>query len=153
MGVNEHRFAWMDEGWASMLPYDLIEKRGFKMMGPGMDVTSYASFAAQKTEKPLMTYSVDLTGTAYGIHAYSKPATAYNILRNLLGEEKFKAGMDLYIKNWNGKHPQPYDFFFSFNEAVGEELNWFWAIGSFITLSFIAWVASILTYQSISFFL
>ena len=36
---------------------------------------------------------------------------------------------------------------------IAQELNWFWAIGSFITLSFIAWVASILTYQSISFFL
>ena len=36
---------------------------------------------------------------------------------------------------------------------IAQELNWFWAIGSFITLSFMAWVASILTYQSISFFL
>ena len=36
---------------------------------------------------------------------------------------------------------------------IAQELNWFWAIGSFITLSFIAWVASILTYQSISYFL
>ena len=36
---------------------------------------------------------------------------------------------------------------------IAQELNWLWAIGSFITLSFIAWVASILTYQSISFFL
>lgn len=126
MGINEHRFAWMDEGWASMLPYDLIEKRGFKMMGPGMDVTSYASYALQKTEKPLMTYSVELTGNNYGVHAYSKPATAYNILRNLLGDDKFKAGMKLYMQNWNGKHPQPYDFFFSFNEAAGEDLNWFW---------------------------
>ena len=36
---------------------------------------------------------------------------------------------------------------------IAQELNWFWAIGSFITLSLIAWVASILTYQSISFFL
>lgn len=126
MGINEHRFAWMDEGWASMLPYDLIEKRGFKMMGPGMDVTSYASYALHKTEKPLMTYSVDLKGNAYGVHAYSKPATAYNILRNLLGDEKFKAAMALYIENWNGKHPQPYDFFFSFNQAAGEDLSWFW---------------------------
>ena len=36
---------------------------------------------------------------------------------------------------------------------IAQELNWLWAIGSFITLSFIAWAASILTYQSISFFL
>lgn len=36
---------------------------------------------------------------------------------------------------------------------IAQELNWLWAIGSFITLSLIAWLASILTYQSISFFL
>lgn len=36
---------------------------------------------------------------------------------------------------------------------IAQELNWLWAIGSFITLSLIAWAASILTYQSISFFL
>ena len=36
---------------------------------------------------------------------------------------------------------------------IAQELNWLWAIGSFITLSFIAWAASIMTYQSISFFL
>ncbi|MFL2847437.1 MAG: ferrous iron transport protein B [Coraliomargaritaceae bacterium] len=36
---------------------------------------------------------------------------------------------------------------------IAQELNWLWAIGSFITLSLIAWIASILTYQSINFFL
>jgi ferrous iron transport protein B len=36
---------------------------------------------------------------------------------------------------------------------IAQELNWLWAIGSFVTLSFIAWIASILTYQSINFFL
>lgn len=36
---------------------------------------------------------------------------------------------------------------------IAQELNWLWAIGSFVTLSMIAWAASIITYQSISFFL
>lgn len=36
---------------------------------------------------------------------------------------------------------------------IAQELNWLWAVGSFITLSLIAWIASILTYQSINFFL
>jgi ferrous iron transport protein B len=36
---------------------------------------------------------------------------------------------------------------------IAQELNWLWAIGSFVTLSIIAWAASIITYQSISFFL
>jgi Fe2+ transport system protein B len=36
---------------------------------------------------------------------------------------------------------------------IAQELNWLWAIGSFVTLSMIAWAASIITYQSIIFFL
>jgi aminopeptidase N len=30
------------------------------------------------------------------------------------------------MNDWNGKHPTPYDFFYSFNNASGEILNWFW---------------------------
>jgi aminopeptidase N len=32
-----------------------------------------------------------------------------------------------YIKRWNGKHPVPYDFFFTFDDAAKEDLSWFWA--------------------------
>ena len=27
---------------------------------------------------------------------------------------------------WHGKHPIPWDFFYTFNDASGENLNWFW---------------------------
>ena len=30
------------------------------------------------------------------------------------------------MDNWHGKHPIPWDFFYSFNEASGQNLNWFW---------------------------
>jgi aminopeptidase N len=26
----------------------------------------------------------------------------------------------------NGKHPTPYDFFFTFNDVAGKNLDWFW---------------------------
>jgi len=32
----------------------------------------------------------------------------------------------MYIKRWNGKHPLPYDFFNTFNDITGENLDWFW---------------------------
>jgi len=31
-----------------------------------------------------------------------------------------------YINRWTGKHPLPYDFFFTFNDVAGEDLSWFW---------------------------
>jgi aminopeptidase N len=30
------------------------------------------------------------------------------------------------MSRWNGKHPLPWDFFNTFNDASGKDLNWFW---------------------------
>ena len=30
------------------------------------------------------------------------------------------------MDRWHGKHPLPYDFFFTFDQVVGEDLSWFW---------------------------
>jgi hypothetical protein len=30
------------------------------------------------------------------------------------------------MDRWHGKHPIPWDFFNSFNDASGKNLNWFW---------------------------
>ncbi|MCZ7612410.1 MAG: hypothetical protein M5T52_02390 [Ignavibacteriaceae bacterium] len=30
------------------------------------------------------------------------------------------------MNRWKGKHPIPYDFFFTFNDFTGQNLNWFW---------------------------
>jgi aminopeptidase N len=31
-----------------------------------------------------------------------------------------------YIERWVGKHPTPYDFFFTMNDLFGENLDWYW---------------------------
>ena len=31
-----------------------------------------------------------------------------------------------YMDRWHGKHPIPWDFFNSFNNISGKNLNWFW---------------------------
>ena len=34
--------------------------------------------------------------------------------------------MKKYMSAWAGKHPMPYDFFYSINNASGKDLNWYW---------------------------
>ena len=51
---------------------------------------------------------------------------AYLFIKDYLGDELFTKALHNYIKNWNGKHPMPYDFFNSINEGSGKDLNWFW---------------------------
>jgi aminopeptidase N len=58
--------------------------------------------------------------------AYSRSSAAYEILRNMLGDELFLKGLQTFMERWNGKHPIPYDLFYSFNDGTGEDLNWYW---------------------------
>jgi hypothetical protein len=126
MGINENKYAWMDEGWAVMLPFDLQ-----KQLDPSYDpianyVNRYQSRAGRETEVPVMIPSFFLHGSSYNMASYTRPAIAYQNLREVLGDEIFLLAFREYIHRWNGKHPIPYDFFFTFNDVTGEDLSWFW---------------------------
>jgi hypothetical protein len=38
----------------------------------------------------------------------------------------FKKCLLGFMSRWHGKHPVPWDFFYSFNNVSGMDLNWFW---------------------------
>jgi len=130
MGTNERKYAWMDEGWAVMLPFDFDRQEA-----PDYDrkaaVTTEYEFAAGKeldlpTIIPSITYGGQIYRPAYRGASYTKAGMAYQMLRDLLGEELFKKALHTYISRWQGKHPIPYDFFFTFDDVLGEEISWFW---------------------------
>ena len=60
----------------------------------------------------------------YHYNAYAKPAAFLYTLKDLLGTELFTRTLQEYMRRWNGKHPTPYDFFYTFNDASGQNLNW-----------------------------
>lgn len=130
MGNNERKFAWMDEGWAVMMPAE-IQRRlapGYKPMEKAIE--TYEQHAGHDLEVPLMISSLNMSGNtyrqAYRQHAYYRSAVAYHLLYDYLGEETFKNALHYYMKHWHGKHPLPYDFFNCFNTAINEDLGWFW---------------------------
>ena len=62
-----------------------------------------------------------------GTSLYYKPGYALELLRDqVLGEERFDYAFRAYIKRWAYKHPTPWDFFRTMENAAGEELSWFW---------------------------
>ena len=76
---------------------------------------------------PLYTRPDEITEFNLGTAAYDKPSQMLNALRNVvLGPERFDAAFRLYIQNWAYKHPTPWDFFRTMENASGEDLNWFW---------------------------
>ena len=126
MGINERKYAWMDEGWAQMLAEYAQYSIDSSFDYHAKDVSDYLSLAGQDKETPLMTLSYNERETAYISASYVRSAAAYNTLKELLGDDLFKKALQEYIRRWNGKHPTPYDFFFTFNDAAKEDLTWFW---------------------------
>jgi len=126
MGINERKYAWMDEGWATMLPFDFQTENA-----PGYDprarnAGSYSEFAGSDVDIPPIIPSHQLRGPSYRTASYRRPGAAYEILRQFLGDEIFRKALHEYFDRWNGKHPTPYDFFYTFNNVSKENLNWFW---------------------------
>ena len=75
---------------------------------------------------PIITPSNIMSGLGAGSNNYGKAALGYLAIRDYLGEEMFLKALHGYMDRWNGKHPIPWDFFYSFNDIAGEDLNWFW---------------------------
>jgi len=122
MGINEQEYAWMDEGWANFFDHLLADS----LTGNKSSVRGYGFSAGTDTDVPPMVRSSFLSGGAYGIASYSRPQNAYLTLLDLLGYETFHRCMAEYMDRWKGKHPMPYDFFNTWNNVSGQDLNWFW---------------------------
>lgn len=125
MGVNETKYAWMDEGWATIAEWlisPMIDPKIKDLYG----MPNYEGSAGQEADVPIMTLSTIEEGTAYMTNSYPKPAMGYLYIRDLLGPEKFNQAVHEYINRWHGKHPIPFDFFNCMNAAAGTNLNWFW---------------------------
>lgn len=130
MGINESRYAFMDEGWATTFEYLIgISEKGkdeadrfYKMFR----VNRYINDPSTEEDQPIISLSSQLSGSGYGNNAYGKPSLSYLALKDMLGDSLFKKALHEYMRRWNGKHPIPWDFFYSINDATGENLNWYW---------------------------
>jgi len=125
MGINETKYGWMDEGWATIGEW-LISPMIDSTIVDEYGVQPTASTSGSKDDTPIMTLTPDLKGSGTFTNSYPKPGLAYLFVKDYLGDELFIKALHTYIGNWNGKHPMPYDFFNSMNEGSGKNLNWFW---------------------------
>lgn len=125
VGINERKYAFMDEGMAVMLPFGFQENELEGNFPKVRNVNQYESLAGKELEMPPMTPAVLLKKTTYRIASYVRPGLGYYFLREALGNEVFDKALHEYIDRWKRKHPTPYDFFYTFDNITGKELNWF----------------------------
>lgn len=135
---DERQWTWMDEGLNTFTQYVAEQDFGKwypdalsegdetypSRRGPAAKIIPYMGgnqdFIAPIMTKGLNTYQ-------FGSNAYSKPATALNILRTtIMGEELFDYAYRTYAQRWMFKHPTPEDFFRTMEDASAVDLDWFW---------------------------
>ncbi|MGN6601785.1 MAG: M1 family metallopeptidase [Ginsengibacter sp.] len=126
MGINETQYAWMDEGWATIGESVISPKMGEPEDEGIFSKTRFEKVSGTDEQIPLITNTKVYGGLAYLANSYGKGGVCYYVLQDLLGDKLYFKALHHYIKDWHGKHPTPYDFFYSFNDGSGKNLNWFW---------------------------
>jgi hypothetical protein len=140
VGSNERAHAWMDEGFAEFLkiygwqtayPDDATAVRSDSVdhwtrstSGWGL-VDGWIAAVIRGRDEPLM---IDPDQAPVGWSQYAKPAAALYLLRHhvLPDTSSFDSAFQEYIRRWAFKHPTPADFFRTMEDALGEDLSWFW---------------------------
>lgn len=121
---DERQWTWMDEGLNSFL--DGVAGREWDPNIPwGVEPRDIVGYMKSQNQVPIMTQSDSVL--RLGPNAYTKPAAALNILREvILGRDLFDFAFKEYSERWMFKRPTPSDFFRTMEEASGVDLDWFW---------------------------
>jgi hypothetical protein len=131
MGINEKRYPFMDEGWTTAFEY-LINKED---IGEELAIALFKKIRVNSWSRPGVGNDIPiitphdalfgLGSTAFGDNPYGRPALGYLALKELMGDVAFKQALHEFMARWNGKHPLPWDMFNTFNDASGQNYNWF----------------------------
>lgn len=132
VGSNERRYMWFDEGLNTFINHLATQEFNRREYVNAPEFKRKTFFALKDYElfmhyrDPLMTVS-DAMNVGEHFQYYGRTAYGLDLLRNvILGRERFDKAFRLYTEAWAFKHPAPYDFFNSMNNASGEDLGWFW---------------------------
>ncbi|MEM6643332.1 MAG: M1 family metallopeptidase [Bacteroidota bacterium] len=129
---DERQWTWMDEGLTTFVQYlteQELEKNYLdyeypSRRGPAKNMVPYMR-GEYGLVRPIMTNSEQIR--QFGSNAYGKPATALNLLREVvMGPELFDKAFKTYAERWAFKHPTPADLFRTLEDASAVDLDWFW---------------------------
>lgn len=127
VGSNEKEYAWQDEGMAQFLQGYVLAKLFPSSDDARTNRRFYVQAIQQAGETEMMRHGDRYpSNLAYGVASYYKPASVLVALRGMLGDSTFFRGMRKYAADWSYRHPMPWDFFHSMDQAAGRSLEWFW---------------------------
>jgi len=125
VGTNETVYGWMDEGFNQYM--NILSQADARGVEPSLDGLGgrYGQTSGSEDEPPMM-WAANHAGPMYGFQTYSKTPLMLSMLGGIVGDEAVQRALREYAGAWAFKHPSPWDFVFFMNNALGQDLNWFW---------------------------
>jgi hypothetical protein len=132
VGVNETGYGWMDEGFNQYM--NNLSGAAFRDTTPRLNGTgrSYGRIAGLEAEPPMM-WDANYDGPMYSFVTYGKAPLMLSMLGAVVGDSAVQRAMSGYAKAWRFKHPSPWDYMFYMDNALHQDLGWFWYYWLFST--------------------
>ncbi len=105
---------------------------------------SYGRTSGDEREAPLM-WDANYGGPNYSFQAYGKAPLMLSMLGGIVGDTAVWHAMSGYAKAWRFKHPSPWDYALYMDNALHQDLSWFWYYWLFTTESVDGSIASMTT--------
>lgn len=139
VGSNERLYGWQDEGFNTFIDYFSTVDRfkndtaALHSQRMGLEIgrmSAWVDFVRRYTGREAPSLEPqdrnDPTGISGWLH-YGKPGAGLHFLRNeVVDSAAFDQAFREYARRWAFRHPTPADFFRTMNDALGEDLSWFW---------------------------
>jgi len=144
VGTNETWYGWMDEGFNTYM--NILSGADRQGIEPVLDGRgqSYGRISGMEDEPPSM-WAANYGGPMYGFQTYSKTPLMFSMLGGIVGDEAVQRAISEYTHTWAFKHPSPWDFVFFMDDALGQDLGWFWYYWLWTTESVDGSIASLTT--------
>ena len=125
LNSDERQWTWLDEGLNTFVQNLALQEWQEDYPVSRGEPQFIVEYMMSQDQVPIMTNSDTIL--QFGNNAYSKPATALNVLReSVLGRQLFDFAFKQYARRWEFKRPTPADLFRTMEDASGVDLDWFW---------------------------
>ncbi|MBL7136029.1 MAG: hypothetical protein ISS81_05470 [Candidatus Marinimicrobia bacterium] len=141
LGFDEREHGWMDEGINTWAEHRYIEKyipeteqnilpKKFRFLLKDFNHLYMSRILLDLTTNKNQDLPSHLSAEKYPFLQYAasiyyKPALGLRFLESYIGREKFDGAMREFYNDWKYQHPKPIDMELSFEESLGENLDWF----------------------------
>ncbi|MGM0408303.1 MAG: M1 family metallopeptidase [Bacteroidota bacterium] len=115
--TNEQKYAWMDEGWVVYFTRSFLKRIGLSIR---------SNIWNTENDIPLHIPSSYMNNLGMNFNFYVKSPTALAYLFDILKEQGISNPLKKFMQRWEYKHPISYDYFFTMEDLLGEDLSWYW---------------------------